>query len=492
MSGRSAGLHLGLDVGTQGTKGLLLDDASGRIVARAAASYDLIAGLPPGAAEQHPETWLAAVERVVGALLGSPGVERGRLQSVGVSGQQHGLVVLDAGDRVVRPAKLWCDTSTAAEARELEQRLGRAVPTGFTASKVLWLARQEPRHWEAVARVLLPHDYVNFVLTGEAAMEAGDASGTGFFDVVKRRFDEQVVEAVQPGLMQRLPRRLLGAGEVLGRVHAAASRRFGLPQGLLVASGSGDNMMSALGSGASAPGVVVLSLGTSGTAFACSAVPVLDPAGLIAPFCDATGAWLPLLCVMNVTGVTEEVRAAFPGHDLQRLTAEAAAVPAGCDGLLLLPYLQGERVPDLPLASATLTGWRPGHLRAGPLFRAALEGTSLNLALGVRRLAALGVGVSSVRLVGGGAQNPLWRRILADALGVPVQRLLESESAALGAALCGLWTARRAAGEDVDAHSACAPYVALDPEVLEPDRARHALYSEAAGRLEQLTRQVYG
>ncbi len=484
------GLVLGLDVGTQGTKGLVLDLAGG-VVARASVAYDLLPGLPPGAAEQDPRTWLDAVRGVVSSLLAAPGVDASRLAGVGVSGQQHGLVVLDEHDEVVRPAKLWCDTSTAAEADELSSRLGRPVPTGFTASKVLWLARHEPDAWARVRRVLLPHDSVNLALTGEATMEAGDASGTGFFDVARRAFDDAAVDAVDPALRERLPR-LLDVGEPAGRVSAEAAARFGLPEGVPVAAGGGDNMMSAAGSGATAPGVAVASLGTSGTVFTWSATPVVDPEGLIAPFCASTGGWLPLLCVMNLTGVTEEVRAAFPDHDLDALTEAAAETPPGNDGLLLLPYLMGERVPDLPRATGTLTGLRPGLLRPGHLFRAALEGTSLNLAWGVDRLRALGADVDALRLVGGAAANPLWRSILADTTGVPVRRLVEAESAALGAALCAAWTARRLEGEDVDAHTVAAPHVALHDEVVEPDASRAALYAEAKERFVELVRRVHG
>lgn len=483
-------LFLGLDVGTQGTKGLLWDAASGAVKARAAQGYGLLEGLPPGAAEQHPQIWIDAVEAVTRQLIEAPGVTSDAIRAVGVSGQQHGLVVLDEAHQVIRPSKLWCDTSTAAEAHELTQRLGRPVPTGFTASKILWLARHEPDAWQRTRHVLLPHDYVNLLLTGRATMEAGDASGTGFFDVLRRDFDREAMDAIDPALADRLPP-LLQPGEAAGELSAAAAARFGLPRGIPVAAGGGDNMMSAVGSGATEPGVVVASLGTSGTVFTWSPRPVVDPEGLIAPFCASTGGWLPLLCVMNLTGVTEEVAAAFPEHDLPSLTHAAQQVSPGCDGLLLLPYLMGERVPDLPHASGALLGWRPGLARPGHLFRAALEGTSLNLARGVDRMIGLGVQVDGLRLVGGGAVNPLWRSILADTLGVPVRRLMETESAALGAALCAAWTWRRAQGEDVGAHEVAAPHVALYEEVVEPDAARGRVYAEAKERMGELTQRLF-
>ncbi|MEQ1894109.1 MAG: FGGY-family carbohydrate kinase, partial [Planctomycetota bacterium] len=206
--------------------------------------------------------------------------------------------------------------------------------------------------------------------------------------------------------------------------------------------GGGDNMCAAIGSGATRPGVAVLSLGTSATVFAYSRTVVLDPAGLIAPFCDSTGGYLPLLCVMNATGVLHEVARAFPGETLESLTAAAARVERGAGGLLFLPYLVGERVPDLPLASGTLLGLRPGLLTPGHLFRAALEGVALNLAWGVARLRALGVPCARVRVVGGGAKNELWLSILCDALEAELERLSEDESGALGAALQAAWIAR--------------------------------------------------
>lgn len=432
----SSELYLGLDVGTQGTKALLVDVGTRVVVARASSAYDLIPGLPAGAAEQHPDTWWNAVRACAEALARE--IDLTRVRGVGVSGQQHGFVALDAERRVIRPAKLWCDTATAAEARELTQSLGRHVPAGFTAPKILWLKRHEPAHFARLAHVCLPHDWINFRLSGELAMEAGDASGTGLFDPAARAFDARACYAIDAHLERMLPH-LVAPREPIGKLAPAAAGELGLPAGIPVAPGGGDNMCAAIGAGATRPGVAVLSLGTSATVFAYSARPVLDPAGLIAPFCDSTGGWLPLLCVMNATGVLHEVARAFPQHDLDSLTRAAERVAPGCDGLLFLPYLQGERVPDLPEATGTLLGIRPGSFEPGRMFRAALEGVSLNLAWGVARLRALGLAIDSVRLVGGGARNELWARILASTLEARVQRLDEAESAALGGALQAAW-----------------------------------------------------
>lgn len=459
----SAGpLFLGFDVGTQSTKALVVDVAAGQVVARASAPHTMVEGLPPGHLEQDPQQWLAACAATARAVL--PQVDAARLAGIGVSGQQHGCVVLDERGDVVRPAKLWCDTATAAEARELGERLGRSVPTGFTASKLLWLARHEPANWARVRSVLLPHDHVNRWLCGEAAMEFGDASGTGFFDPVARTFDAAAMAAIDARLPSLLPP-LRAPGAFAGRLCAATAQQLGLRPGIPVSAGGGDNMMAAIGSGATTAGVVVASLGTSGTIFTRTESPLLDPRGAIAPFCSSDGAWLPLLCVMNVTGVTEEVRA-LTGMDHAALTAAAAAVGPGSGGLLWLPFLLGERVPDLPEATGTLLGMRPGTLRPGHLYRAALEGTALNLGAGLDRMRDLGLLVDEVRLVGGASGNLLWQQILANVFGVVVRPLLEAESAALGAALQAAWAVRRAAGEsELSCDAVAAPFVRLGAAV---------------------------
>ena len=470
---------LGLDVGTQGTKGLVVDLGAGSVVARASSSYGLIPGLPAGAAEQDPETWWTAIRDVVHALVADPAVDAGRLAGLGVSGQQHGFVPLDEADRVIRPAKLWCDVQTAPEAREL------GVPTGYTASKILWMKRHEPEHFARLRRVLLPHDWVNLRLTGTAWMEAGDASGTGFFDARARAFDQETMAAVDPGLREMLPAMVLPT-EPAGELSPDAATELNLPPGLPVAAGGGDNMMSAIGSGAVRPGVCVTSLGTSGTVFAHSEAAVVDPAGLIAPFCDSTGGWLPLLCVMNATGVTEEVRAAFD-RDHAGLTEAAAAVPTGCEGLLFLPYLAGERVPDLPEATGTLLGLRAGSLAPARLFRAALEGTSLNLGWGLDRLRALGIEPRTMRVVGGGARNPLWCRILAAVMDLTIEPLVETESAALGAALQAAW----ATGKDTPLEELVAPFLDTAGDPIEPDPADVERYRELGARFRAEVRRLY-
>lgn len=467
---RDGSLFLGFDVGTQSTKALLIDAATSAVVARAARGYDLLPGLAPGHLEQDPATWIDAIRHVAREVL--RGVDPARVVGVGVSGQQHGAVLLDERDEPVRPAKLWCDTATSAEAEWLARELGRPVPTGFTASKVLWCKRHEPERFARVRSVLLPHDYVNLRLTGKAVAECGDASGTGWFDPVRRTWDERAMRTIDTQLPSMVPP-LVAAGDPAGELSATGAALLGLLSGTLVASGGGDNMMAAIGSGASTSGVAVVSLGTSGTVFARSDVPVVDPDGAIAPFCSSDGAWLPLLCVMNLTGVTEAVRA-MTGRSHDELTRAAAAVSPDVDGLVWVPFLNGERVPDLPHATGTLCGMRGTNLTPGHLYRAALVGTSCNLALGAARLRALGVPLRSVRLCGGAAKNPLWRQLLADHFDAEVHLVDESEAAALGAAVQALWTHRRMRGERISCADAAAPFVRTSTPTTAPEDARGA------------------
>lgn len=477
-------IALGLDVGTQGTKGIALDVESRTVVARASSSYGLIAGLPAGHAEQHPDTWWRAVSDVVRALARDVGARAGGIRSLGVSGQQHGFVPLDDRGAVIRPAKLWCDTSTADEAGELSRQLGRAIPAGFTASKILWMKRREPAHFARLRTVFLPHDWVNWRLTGRACMEAGDASGTGFFDVRARTFDAAAMEAIDARLAACVPE-LVAPDAPIGTVRDDVAAELGLPRGVAVSPGGGDNMMSAIGAGATRAGVFVISLGTSATAFAHSDVPVIDPEGLVAPFCGSTGGWLPLLCTMNATGVLEEVRAHAPHpNDHASLTERAARIDPGCGGVIFVPYLSGERVPDLPRATGSIHGLRAGSLDSAVLYRAAIEGVTLNLGWGIERLRALGVRVERVRLVGGGARNPLWRQVIADVLDAPVTALEEAETAALGAALQAATATGRARLADLESIAEGGASKAHAPR---SDAVR--AYRDALGRFRDLVLQ---
>jgi xylulokinase len=443
-------LFIGIDSGTQSVKALVLDAQERRVIARASAPHRLITGLPARHVEQHPQGWLRALARVIDKVTSR--IERSRVRGIGVSGQQHGFVPLDASGEVIRPAKLWCDTSTVPESEWLNRtlggrqavirRIGLPFLPGYTAPKILWLKRHERRHYRRLRHVLLPHDYLNLHLTGRYSMECGDASGTALLDVRRRRWSSAAIGAIDANLADWLPP-LIPSHEPAGMLRPALARRFRLPRDIVVSAGGGDNMMAAIGTGNIRPGVVTVSLGTSGTVFAFSGEPRIDGRGEVAAFCDSTGGWLPLVCTMNVTLVTEQFRRLF-GWTHDEFERAAAAAPSGAGGLSLTPYFAGERTPDLPLATGSLEGLTLHTLTRPYLARAAVEGVSRGLAYGLSRLSGLGVAPREIRLTGGGARSAVWRQILADMFRVPVVKVAEDECAALGAALQAAWcTGRR-------------------------------------------------
>jgi xylulokinase len=446
-------LYIGIDSGTQSTKAIVLDLEQKKVIAEARAPHRLIDGLPVGHMEQHPSDWTAALDAVI--LEVAARVDRTRVRGIGVSGQQHGFVPLDEKGEVIRPAKLWCDTSTVAECALLTKKLGgtRAVIRkigllflpGFTAPKILWLKRHEPQNYRRLRHVLLPHDYLNFHLTGYFFMECGDASGTALLDVRRRTWSKEAVAAIDRNLADWLPP-VSGSHQPAGMLRPDLARKYGLSTDVVVSAGGGDNMMGAIGTGNVTPGVVTASFGTSGTIYAYASRPVVDPQGEIAAFCSSTGGWLPLLCTMNVTTVTEQVRAIF-GYDHAALDAAVAAAPAGADGLVMLPYLEGERTPNVPEGSGVWLGLNKKTLQAGHLARAAMEGATMGMNYGLRRLADLGEKAKEIRVTGGGAKSPVWRQLMADIFGVPVVAMVEDEGAALGGALQAAWCTALLDGE---------------------------------------------
>ncbi len=438
-------LFIGIDSGTQSVKAVVLDLDTRKVVAEARAPHTLIDGLPVGHMEQHPQDWTAAMDTVIITVVAQ--IDASRVRGIGVSGQQHGFVPLDEAGNVIRPAKLWCDTSTTAECALITKKLGgpkaamrktgNLILPGFTAPKILWLKRHEPAHYKRLRHVLLPHDYLNFHLTGNYSMEFGDASGTALMDVRTRTWSKDMIRAIDPQLAGWLPS-ISESHMAAGTLRAELAAKYGLSPQVVVSAGGGDNMMGAIGTGNVTPGVVTASFGTSGTIYAHAAKPVIDPAGEIAAFCSSTGGWLPLLCTMNVTTVTEQVRALF-GQDHAALNAAVAAAPAGAGGLVLLPYLAGERTPNVPAGSGVLLGLTNQNFTAGHMARAAMEGVTLGMNYGLRRLATLGVKAKEIRVTGGGAKSAVWRQLMADVFGVPVVAMVEDEGAALGGALQAAW-----------------------------------------------------
>lgn len=488
-------LFIGIDSGTQSVKAVVLDLETRKVIAEARAPHQLIEGLPVGHMEQHPQEWTAALDFVITEVVGK--VDAQRVRGIGVSGQQHGFVPLDEKGEVIRPAKLWCDTSTTKECEIITKKLGgpkaairktgNLILPGFTAPKILWLKRNEPANYKRLRHVLLPHDYLNFHLTGNFFMEFGDASGTALMDVRTRKWSKDVINAIDKKLVGWLPS-ISQSHEAAGTLRPEIAAKYGLSTDVVVSAGGGDNMMGAIGTGNVSPGVVTASFGTSGTIYAYATKPVIDPQGEIAAFCSSTGGWLPLLCTMNVTTVTEQVRAMF-GYDHARLAEAISAAPAGAGGLVLLPYLAGERTPNVPAGSGAVVGLNPKTFNAGHLARAAMEGVTMGMNYGLRRLAALGVKAKEIRVTGGGAKSPVWRQIMADVFGVPVVGMVEDEGAALGGALQAAWcVALRSGNKKAKLTDFTTGTVALDESTrCTPNKANVARYRELQGLQDKLS-----
>jgi xylulokinase len=494
-------LLLGIDSGTQSTKVLVVDARDGKVLGSASQEYDLIPNLPPGAKEQHPHTWREATAAAIRRALRQARATAGEVRAIGVSGQQHGFVPLDKDSEVIRPAKLWCDTSTATECDEITEKLGglkktiralgNAVLPGFTASKILWLKKHEPRNYSRLATVLLPHDYLNFWLTGEKVMEYGDASGTALLDVCKRKWSSAVLKAIDSDLASKLPS-LIPSDQPAGMLQAATAKTLDLAAGVLVSAGGGDNMMGAIGTGNTRPGVITASFGTSGTIYACAEKPVVDPIGEIAAFCDSTNQWLPLLCTMNVTVATEMVREDF-GWSHEKFAAEAARVPAGSNGLLLLPYFEGERTPNVPDGTGVWFGVNKRTFEAGHFARASMEGVTLGMNYGLRRLAELGVKPKQIRATGGGAKSKVWRQIMADIFEAEVVTLKVGEGAAYGAALQALWCWRRQQGEKISISDITDQFVELNAsETTHPTPKAVQAYRDLQSIQDNLSAALHG
>lgn len=435
----------GIDTGTQSTKVVIYDPLAKEILATASAPHELIQA-SDGTREQEASWWIDAITRAFSKI---DKELKETICAIGVSGQQHGFVPLDKEGNVLRAVKLWCDTSTAEQCRTIteayggEKRLldevGNLVLPGYTASKVLWLKEHHPDLYERLAMILLPHDYINYVLTGTCTAEYGDASGTALFDVRNRCWDPGVLKALDGSrdLLKVLPK-LIEPHEPAGFVTSEAASLFGIPEGIPVSSGGGDNMMGAIGTGSVAPGVLTMSLGTSGTIYGYSDTPIIDTSGALAAFCSSTGGWLPLLCTMNCTVASELSRGLF-GRSVKEFDQLAAKAPAGAQGVLMLPFFNGERTPNYPHGKGCIVGMDSTNMSEENISRAAMESAIYGMKMGVEALQALGLKASEVRLIGGGANSPLWRQIAADVLNLPVVIPAIAEAAAFGAVLQALW-----------------------------------------------------
>ncbi len=472
---------LGLDVSTTGSKALLIDER-GRVVKSATNSHPLSTPRPAWS-EQDPNDWWKASIVSIRQVMDAAGVEASEIAGIGLTGQMHGLVLLDREGKVLRPAILWNDQRTAAQCASITETVGQdrvlqitgnPVLPGFTAPKIVWVRENEPEVYERVASFLLPKDYIRYKLTGALVCDVSDASGTSMFDVGKRTWSDEMLAAME------IPREwvpeVTESPVVSARINAEGADLAGLLEGTPVVSGASDNAAAAVGTGIIRPGLLSASLGTSGVVFAPLETYQPEPEGRLHAFCHAVpGMWHLMGVMLSAAGSLRWYRDAIAGDaeppSYDALVAEAAAVPPGAEGLLFLPYLSGERTPHPdPDARGAFVGLSLRHGR-GHMTRAVLEGVSFGLKDSLELMKPLGIEVDRVRVAGGGTQNPVWRQILADIFDARLATTDATEGAAYGAALLG------GVGAGVfDSVEAASEQAVREVEQVEPgpDAARYA------------------
>jgi xylulokinase len=476
---------LGLDIGTSGAKALLCDDR-GRVLATATAEYPLHTPFPLWS-EQDPADWWRGARQALREVAVVAGVDATKIAGLGMTGQMHGAVFLDAQGAVIRPALLWNDQRTAAECAEITGRVGAArlieiagnpALTGFQAPKILWLRNHEPDHYARLAQVLLPKDYIRSLLTGARATDAADAAGTLLLDLRMRDWSDEILRALD--IPHHWLPRVYEGPEVAGALLPDVATELGLPAGLPVIAGGGDNAAAAVGTGIVRAGVVSSSIGTSGVIFAHADTIALDPRGRLHTFCHSVPGQYHLMAVtLSAGGSFQWLRntlrqIGLPNLSYDEMTTLAASAPAGAEGLLFLPYLTGERTPHLdPLARGAFVGLTARH-GAAHLIRAVMEGVVFSLYDGLAIMHELGLPLGEVRATGGGGRSPLWRQMQADIYGAPVATLAAEEGPAYGAALL----AGVGAGLFADVHAAVERCVRVS-STTEPDSAAQARYRQA-------------
>ena len=473
----------GIDLGTQSMKVVIYDYEKKEIIEKASCPMELISEAD-GTREQKAEWFDKGLEVCFGKLSAE---NKKTIEAIGVSGQQHGFVPLGADGKALYNIKLWCDTATTKQCAEITKKaggdkkvvklLGNLMLPGFTAPKILWLKNNKPEAFAALKYIMLPHDYLNWKLTGEYVMEYGDASGTALFDSANRCWSKKICDIIDGNLLGLLPK-LIEPSAPAGKVSAEAAAAYGIPEGIPVSAGGGDNMMGAVGTGTVADGFLTMSMGTSGTLYGYSDKPIADPANGLSGFCSSTGGWLPLLCTMNCTVATEFVRGLF-NLEVKDLDGEASKAPCGSEGVLVMPFFNGERTPNLPNGRASITGLTSANTNRANIARASLESAVFAMRGGLDAFRKLGFQPKEIRLIGGGSKSPLWRQIAADVMNLPIRVPALDEAAALGGAVQALWCLKNMNGK-CDIAQLCAEHIKLDEsKSAEPIPANVAAYNKA-------------
>ncbi len=480
---------LGIDISTTGAKALLIDE-HGAVICSATTPLELYTPRPLWS-EQNPADWWEGAKRSIRHVLAQPDVNPGEISAIGLTGQMHGLVLLDSQGEILRPAMLWNDQRTGEQCDEIRRRIGKEqliqttgndALTGFTAPKILWVQQEEPHVWKDARHILLPKGYIRYKLTGEMAMDRAGGSGTLLFDLKSRTWSNEVLNALDiPGEM--VPDTFEGP-QITGQVSAEASHETGLPIGIPVVGGGGDQAAQAVGVGAVEPGIIALTLGTSGVVFATTERPLIEPEGRLHAFCHAVpDHWHFMGVMLSAAGSLQWYRDTLAADTpFDELVLEAGDVSPGSDGLIFLPYLSGERTPyPDPLARGAWIGLTVRHERAH-LTRSVLEGVAFGIKDSFRLIQQAGLGsIKQVRISGGGAKSPLWRQIMADVLGVSLATVNTTEGAAFGAAIL----AGVGVGSFDSVPEACAAMIQVTG-LTDPDHAIRPTYDDYYARYRAL------
>ena len=474
--------YIGVDCGTQGTKVIIYDAEKKRIVAVGNSGHKLISD-NSGLREQDPRWWIDALDAALRQALASFSGDRHAIAAIGVSGQQHGLVVLDKDKNVLCNAKLWNDTETAADNDDLVekaggtdgviQKIGTAIPVGYTASKLVWLKRCKPDIFSKIAYVINPKDYINYYLTGVICTDIGSASGLGYFDVLHKDWNREMIDAIDSSgvLLSALPP-IVSDDKAVGSLLPDIAKKYGLSAACKVAAGSGDNMTAAVGTGIVKNGVGTINLGTSGvlsvyTDAAPSRYPsIIQIQNLI------SNSWIPTVCTMNATSTTTAIQNLF-ALDLKTFDAKLAAAQPGADGIIMLPFFNGERMPPLPHAKGSITGLTIANITQENIIRAAAESVAFGLRWGYDLLKEKGIRLYQMAVVGGGSNSEPWRQIIADIFQVELVSPENKEAGSLGAVILAM----SACGEG-DIQTLCEAHVSFSDKKIIPKKENAARYED--------------
>lgn len=486
---RSQKVYIGIDCGTQGIKAAIWDGKSA-LLGVGYETYPLISS-NEGKKEQQVDWWtdalVVAMDKAFdNTVNNNKTIKRKDIKAIGVSGQQHGLVILDKHNEVIRPAKLWCDTEPTTILSEFvnsnninfAKQIGINVPVAFTIAKLLWTKQEKPEDFERISKVMLPHDYINYWFTGNYVTEAGDASGSGLLNTNTKCWSDEILNLVQLPDGCTLPT-LINSESAHGQIRASLAAELGLSSSVIISSGGGDNMMAAIGTGNVDTGLLTMSLGTSGTVYSHTRhqIQSREYPDLNA-FCSSTNGYLPLASTMNVTSATTAFRDLLCA-DIPSFEKMISSTVIGSEGVTVMPYLVGARLPNIPKAKGAILGLTGDNLTQQNLLRAAVEGVTYNLAKGVEVLSNAGLHFNSVSLTGGGSNSQTWRQMIADVTGLIVNVPTTSEAGALGAAMQAKWAYCNEKNDKITIQEITGDGVTLNlAMVATPNQSNHEIYKE--------------